>query len=70
MAVCDEDFNCRKCGHPLDWVDTIDTEGGINEGYIIERQEWVCHCCNQSYIIEQRADIGEGDVDITDFQES
>lgn len=70
MAVNEEDFNCKNCGHPLDWADIVDTEGGINEGYIIERQVWVCHCCNKSYVIEQRADIGEGDVDITNFEES
>lgn len=70
MAISSEDFNCKSCGQPLDCVDTIDTEGGINEGYIIERQEWVCEHCQKSYVITQRADIGEGDVDITDFEES
>lgn len=70
MAVNSEDFSCKNCGCQLDCVDTLDTEGGINEGYIIERQEWVCPECNKSYVITQRADIGEGDIDITDFEES
>lgn len=70
MSVSNEDFNCKKCGSPLDCVDVMDTEGGINEGYIIERQNWICEHCGTDYIITQRADIGEGDVDITDFEES
>lgn len=70
MAVSNEDFNCRNCGHPLDHEDTMDTEGGINEGYIIERQLWCCPNCQKDYIIEQRADIGEGDVDIIYCEEA
>lgn len=70
MAVSNEDFNCKNCGNPLDCEDVMDTEGGINEGYIIERQLWVCSNCHKDYVITQRADIGEGDVDITDFEEA
>lgn len=68
--VTSEDFNCKKCGQPLDHEDTMDTEGGINEGYIIERQLWCCSHCHKDYVITQRADINEGDVDITNFQEA
>lgn len=68
--VNEDDFNCKNCGHPLDWTDTVDTEGGIQEGYIIERQVWHCHCCNKDYAIEQRADFTENDVDIINITET
>ena len=70
MAINNEDFICKNCGHQLDWEDTIDTEGGINEGYIIERQLWCCSNCNKNYIIEQKADIGEGDINIIYYEEA
>lgn len=70
MAVSEEDFNCKNCGHPLDWIDTIDTEGGIQEGYIIENQVWTCHCCQKDYVITQKANFNENDVDITNISET
>ena len=70
MAVHEDDFRCKKCGELLEWVDTFDTEGGIQEGYIIENQVWHCNKCNQDFTITQRAEIGENDVDITYFEES
>ena len=52
-----EDFLCKHCGHRLEWVDTYDSEGGIMEGYYIERQLWVCEHCQKSYIIQQRSEL-------------
>ena len=70
MAINNEDFICKNCGHQLDWEDTIDIEGGINEGYIIERQIWGCEKCDTSYVVEKRAYIKENDIDIIYFRES
>ncbi len=70
MAINNEDFNCKNCGHPLDHEDTMNTDGGINEGYIIERQLWCCSNCNKDYIIEQKIDISENDVDIIYYKEA
>lgn len=70
MAVNEEDFNCKNCGQPLEWVDTVDTEGGINEGYIIEHQAWTCPNCQKDYAITQQANFNESDVDITEITEA
>ena len=70
MAVSNEDFNCRECGQPLEWEDTMDTSGGINEGYISERQLWTCNHCQKDYIIEQKVCLTDNDVDIIDFEEA
>lgn len=70
MAVNNDDFNCKNCGSSLEWVDTIDTEGGIQEGYIIENQIWHCPSCHKDYVIEQKAYFTEDDVDIVSITET
>lgn len=66
----EEVYHCKKCGKELEWADTIDHEGGIQEGYIIERQIWTCEDCDISYVIEQRADFQKQDVSTIYFEES
>lgn len=61
---------CKYCGKLLDQTDTIDREGGINEGYIIERQLWTCEHCQKDYIIEKQIYIKDEDVDIINFEEA
>lgn len=68
--VTSEDFNCKNCGKPLEWADTFRSEGGIQEGYLIEHQVWTCEHCQKDWVITQQANFNENDVDITDFQES
>lgn len=58
---------CKCCGKPLEWVDTYDTEGGI-DSCIIERQLWTCEHCNKDYIITKQGYIKK--VDIIDFEEA
>lgn len=41
---------CKHCHNELEWEDTFDTEGGIQEGYLIERQVWTCPNCHKDYI--------------------
>ena len=64
------ELNCKKCGSPLEWADTIRNFGGIQEGYIIERQVWCCEQCKIDYIVEQRAEFLENDVNIIYFEEA
>lgn len=64
------EIKCKKCGSPLEFDDCYDTDGGLDDGYIIERQLWCCSNCNKNYIIEQKADIGEGDIDIIYYEEA
>ena len=65
-----EELKCKKCNGELEYYDTIDHEGGLDEGYIIERQVWGCEKCDTSYVVEKRADIKESDIDIIYFRES
>ena len=65
-----EDFNCNNCGHSLEWEDTIDIEGGIQEGYIVESQTWYCPYCHKNYVIEQKAYFTENDIDIIGINEA
>ena len=52
-----EDLKCPKCKSQLDWLDTIDSEGGIKEGYSIETSVWECSKCNQEYVVQERAEF-------------
>lgn len=61
---------CKHCHNELEWEDTFDTEGGIQEGYLIERQVWTCPNCHKDYIIEQKATFLENDIDIIYFEEN
>lgn len=70
MAVNNDDFSCKNCGSLLEWIDTIDTEGGIQEGYIIENQVWHCPGCHKDYVIEQKVYFTENDVDIISITET
>ena len=54
----------------MEWIDTIDTEGGIQEGYIIENQVWHCLGCHKDYVIEQKVYFTENDVDIISITET
>ena len=65
-----EELRCKKCNEVLEHYDTIDHNGGIDEGYLVERQIWGCKKCNTDYMIEKRAEIKESDIDIIYFEES
>lgn len=58
-----EDFLCKYCGGRLEWVDTIDCEGGIMEGYYTERQRWLCLKCGKDYLIQQSSELDIPTVD-------
>lgn len=47
-------FLCKQCGNPLQYEDTMDTEGSLEDGWFVERQLWSCEHCQVDYIIEQK----------------
>ena len=53
---------CKHCGNPLEHCDTVDVDGDISEGYIIERQYWCCENCQKDYCIEIRGEIKESKI--------
>lgn len=57
-----DNLKCCNCGNNLDLEDTFDFDGGIMEGYLIERQLWSCSRCQKEYIIIQRVDFEEGEI--------
>lgn len=61
-------FLCKQCGKLLEWLDTVDWEGGIAEGSIRERQIWTCEHCQKDYIIGAEADIKN--VNVRYFEEA
>lgn len=61
-------FLCKLCGDPLEWEDTIDTEGGIEDKWYLERQLWVCKRCQKDYVIGLSVDITNPKVEY--FEES
>lgn len=50
-----ENPKCPKCKCKLEWFDTTDSEGGIEESYLIETSVWGCNKCGQEYVIQERA---------------
>lgn len=61
-------FICR-CGNKLEWVDTFDTDGNLQEGYLSEKQEWHCPKCNKYYTIEQTIYFAEKDIKVKNITE-
>lgn len=59
---------CKYCHNDLEWEDVFRIEGGIQEGYLIEHQVWICHKCNKDYIITKRVDFDN--EEITDIKEN
>lgn len=62
-------YNCKKCNNPLEWADTINVEGGINEGEFTERQIWTCPYCEAEYVIERQVNFEDKPVKTIYFEE-
>ena len=60
-------FLCKHCKKPLEYADTLDTEGSIDDGYIQEHQMWTCDHCDVTYVIDLWAKITNSEV--TYFEE-
>lgn len=63
-----EEELCKQCGKSLYWEDTYRIEGGIEEGYLIENQIWVCENCQKEYTIIKQGYFHN--VDIINFEEA
>ena len=50
-------FLCKHCGNPLEYYDTLDTSGGLEDSYYMEHQIWTCESCQIDYIIDQVAEL-------------
>lgn len=61
-------FLCKYCGDPLEWEDILDTEGGIEDKWYLERQLWTCKRCDVGYVIGLSVDITNPKVEY--FEES
>jgi len=63
-------LTCKKCNNKLNWEDTHDAEGGVLEGYLIERQIWTCPHCQTDYCVSARINFCEKDIIFEDLVEN
>lgn len=63
-------LKCKKCGGHLSHEDTMDTYGGLEDDYYVERQAYSCDECGTDYTIEKRVDIKPEEVEIIYFEEA
>jgi len=63
-------LNCPYCHSKLQWEDTIDHFGGIDDGYFSELRVYSCDFCKQDYIAQLTADFDKKSVKLVDFQET
>ena len=63
------ELRCKKCNNELILADVIDTYGGLEEDYYIERQIHSCDKCKIDYVVEKRIDIQESDIEVIYFEE-
>jgi uncharacterized protein with PIN domain len=45
------ELKCKECGTELELNDIYDTDGGLDEGYIVEKRFYTCPHCNKDYSI-------------------
>lgn len=64
-------LKCKKCGNPLSLEDVYDSDGGLDEGYIIEKRLYCCDKCETDYTVGINVPVPEPQEDnIIWFQES
>lgn len=56
-------LECKKCGGRLNWEDTVNFEGGILEGYLLEEQIYICENCNTNYNIQARVNFRNNEIE-------
>ena len=61
---------CPNCGEMMQWEDTLDVEGGLLEGYIIERMLFSCNNCNKDFITDVRVSIEPAHLKFENFTEN
>lgn len=59
-----EKIKCLKCKKDLEWYDTIDVEGSLSEGYLVEVQLYHCENCNKDYRATVSAPVKNSDLTI------
>lgn len=45
------EIKCKKCGSPLEFDDCYDTDGGLDDGYIMEKRSYTCPKCNTEWLV-------------------
>ena len=63
------ELKCKKCNSPLEHYDTIDTDGGLEDDFYVERQIWGCDKCSLDYVVEKQIKFNPKDVNIIYFEE-
>lgn len=63
-------MECPNCKGQLEWVDTMDFEGGIDEGYIRELQVHECTLCKQEFIVTKFVNFDKKNISIEKIEKS
>lgn len=61
---------CPKCGKELSWLDTIDFEGSLLEGWVMERMVFGCGDCETEYTVDIRINFNTNDLEIGELREN
>ena len=57
MAEQERVYNCKKCGSPLEWIDTYETDADLNDNTFRIREFHHCDKCNITYNVYISGDI-------------
>ena len=59
-----EKIKCLKCGNNLQWCDTIDVEGSLNEEYLTEICAYECEKCKRVYRVVMSATVDSSKINV------
>lgn len=45
------ELKCKKCGCILDLEDIYDNDGGLDDGYIMEKRSYTCDNCKTEWLV-------------------
>ena len=54
----------------MQWSDTIDVEGGLLEGWVLERMYFECPHCNKDYVTDVQVNITPDQLIFSEFIEN
>lgn len=64
-----EEYNmidkCDTCGGKLDWNDTLNYEGSLIEGWVIEHMLYKCKECGTQYLVDADISFTPNQVNFT-----
>lgn len=64
------EVRCPNCGKTMQWSDTIDVEGGLLEGWVLERMYFECPHCNKDYVTDVQVNITPDQLIFSEFIEN